>query len=155
MSSALDTFRAQREAVDKVHARLTEVANLVRRLQAQVDAIAQNQAFRQVLRDEELWLEGARHTVAEVRAFREDEMRRFWPAVWRRWVAAMAFALTSAAAFGAGYVWVSRPYEAELGSLRTRVELLDTVAQRVIAMTPAERRQFDALMKRTAATPRR
>ena len=146
MSSALDTFRAQREAVDQVHARLTEVANLVGRLQAQVDAIAQNQAFRQVLRDEELWLEGARHTVAEVRAFREDEMRRFWPAVWRRWIAAMAFALLSLVGFGAGYVWAARPREAELATLRVRVELLDLVARRVMKMSPAERRQFDGLM---------
>jgi hypothetical protein len=33
MSSALDAFRAQREAVDQVHARLTELAELLRNLQ--------------------------------------------------------------------------------------------------------------------------
>jgi hypothetical protein len=38
-----------------------------------------------------------------------------------------------------------------LASLRQRVELLDFVAQRVITMTPAERRQFDARM--TFGTP--
>jgi hypothetical protein len=78
-------------------------------------------------------------------------LRRFWPAVWRRWVIAAVFALISAAA-GAGYSWVSKPYEAELATLRARVELLDMIAQRVIKMTPAERRQFDALMKSTART---
>jgi hypothetical protein len=149
MPSALEVFRAQREAVDQVHARLTEVAELVGRLQAQVDAIAQNQAFLQVLRNEEQWLESAQRTIAEVRAFREEEVRRFWPAVWRRWTVALFFALASAAAFGAGYAWAARPYEAELASLRLRVELLDTVAQRVVTMTPAERRQFDSLMKWT------
>jgi hypothetical protein len=113
-----------------------------------------DQALRQVLRDEEHWLESARRTIADVRALRQDELRRFWPAVWRRWAVALAFALASAGAFGAGYVWASRPYEAELASLRTRVELLDVVAQRVITMTPAERRQFDALMRKTAAAPR-
>jgi hypothetical protein len=147
MSSALDMFRAQREAVDQVHSRLTDVAELLRSLRTQVDAVSQDQALRQVLREEERWLESARRTIAEVRAFREDEMRRFWPAMWRRWAVALTFALASAAAFGAGYVWASRPYDAELNNLRTRVELLDAVAQRVITMTPAERRQFDALMR--------
>jgi hypothetical protein len=151
MSSALDIFRAQREAVDQVHSRLTEVGELLRGLRAQADAIAQDQALRQVLRDEEHWLESARRTIAEVRALREDDMHRFWPAVWRRWAVALLFALASAGAFGAGYVWASRPYEAELDSLRTRVELLDVVAQRVITMTPAERRQFDSMMKWTAS----
>jgi hypothetical protein len=132
MPSALETFRVQREAVDQVHSRLTEVAELLRALRAQVDAIAQDQALRQVLRDEEHCLESARRTFAEVRALRQDELRRFWPAV-----------------------WASRPYEAELASLRTRVELLDVIAHRVITMTPAERRQFDALMRQTAPAPRR
>jgi hypothetical protein len=34
------------------------------------------------------------------------------------------------------------------------VELLDFVAQRIITMTPSERRQFDALMKGPATTGR-
>jgi hypothetical protein len=147
MSNALDAFRAQREAVEQVHARLTDVADLVGRLQRQVDSIAQDQSLRQVLRDEELWLEGARRTLEEVRAFREEEMRRFWPATCRRWAVALTFALASASVFGAGYVWATRPYEAEVVSLRSRVELADVIAQRLLQMTPGERRQFDALMK--------
>ena len=154
MSSALDAFRAQREAVDQVQARLTEVAALVRALQTQVDAIAQDQTLRQVLRDEAHWLEMALRAIEEVRAFRELELRRFWPAMWRRWAVAMAFALAAAAAFGSGYAWASRPHEAELVALRSRVELLDAVAQRVLTMTPAERRQFDALLRLNSA-PRR
>jgi hypothetical protein len=31
--------------------------------------------------------------------------------------------------------------------LRFRVEVLDAVAARILTMTPAERRQFDVLMK--------
>jgi hypothetical protein len=57
------------------------------------------------------------------------------------------FALAAAAAFGAGHGWASRPYEAELASLRVRVEVLDAVGARILTMTPAERRQFDTLMK--------
>ena len=81
-------------------------------------------------------------------------MRRFWPAVWRRWAVAVVFALAGAAAFGGGYVWASQPYQGELASLRSRVELLDFVAQRIITMTPNERRQFDALMNGAAAPGR-
>jgi hypothetical protein len=55
--------------------------------------------------------------------------------------------LATLGSFGATYVWASRPYEAELESLRRRVELLDFVAQRVLTMTPTERRQFDYLMR--------
>jgi hypothetical protein len=85
--------------------------------------------------------------IKEVRYFREVETRRFWPAIWRRWLAAVAFALAGAAAFGVGHVWASRPYEAEVASLRFRVEALDAVAARILTMTPAERRQFEVLMK--------
>jgi hypothetical protein len=147
MASALDAFRAQREAADQVHARLTEVAALLRALQGQVDAIAQNHALRDVLRDEQAWLEQAQRTIGDVRAFREQEVRRFWPAVWRRWAVAVVFALAVAATFGLGYAWASHPDEAELVTLRARVELLDSVAQRVLTMTPSERRQFDGLMR--------
>lgn len=147
MSSALDAFRAQREAVDQLHARLMDVADLVRTLQGQVETIGQDRALRDVLRDEQNWLERAQRTIVEVRAFREQEMRQFWPAVWRRWAVAAVFALAAAGAFGAGYAWASRPYETEVAALRSRVELLDAVAQRVMKMTPSERRQFDALMK--------
>lgn len=114
MSNALDAFRAQRKAVEDVHTRLTEVADLIGRLQSQVNAIAQDPVLRQVLRDEERWLETARLTIAEVRAFREEEARRYWPGVWRRWVVATAFALASSAVFGAGYVWANRPYKRSL-----------------------------------------
>jgi hypothetical protein len=155
VSNALDAFRAQQEAVEQVHVRLGEVADLIGRLQGQVNAITQDRALRQVLRDEERWLESARRTIEEVRLFREEEARRFWPAVWRRWAVVTAFALASVAAFGVGYVWASRPYEAELASLRARVELLDTMARRVLTMTAAERRQFDALMKWTASPSNR
>ena len=55
--------------------------------------------------------------------------------------------LATGLATGAGYVWAARPHEAELASLRAGVELGDTVARRVLEMTPVERRQFEVLMK--------
>jgi hypothetical protein len=154
MSGALEAFRAQREAVDDLRARVVEVAKLIADVTAQVETVARDPALRDVLSAERAWLAQTERVLEQVRALREDEVRRFWPAVWRPWAAALMFALAAAAAFGSGYVWAVRPYEAELASLRDRVELLDFVAQRVITMTPAERREFDSLMK-FGALPKR
>ena len=147
MESSLDTFRAQREAADQVHARLTEVSQLLNQVQSQVDAVAGNADLRAVLRDEQNWLRQAQTLLADVRYFREQERVRFWPGVWRRWALALVFALASAAAAGAGCAWVTQPYAAELGALRDRAGFSEIIAQRMATMTAAERRQFDALMK--------
>lgn len=147
MASALDTFRAQREAADAVYARLTEVSQLLQQLRGQADALARNDELMKILQLEQSWLQQAKHTVAEVRDFREFEMRRFWPSVWRRWALALVFALASAGAAAAGYGWITKPYATELATLRSRTELADFVEQRILTMTPAERRQLDALMK--------
>ncbi|HKV98217.1 MAG TPA: hypothetical protein VJN96_00265 [Vicinamibacterales bacterium] len=147
MSSALDAFRAQKEAVEQIHARLTDMSDLLRTINGQVEAIAANPTLHRFVSDETNLLEQTQRTLRELRAFREEERRRFWPGVWRRWAVALVFALASAAACGAGYVWAAGPHEAELAALRARAELLDYVAQRVIKMTPSERSEFDALMK--------
>src|SRR5438105_4626490 len=101
MSSALDTFRAQREAVDSVYGRLQEVCDLLRQVRQQVDGLADDDELRAVLQREQSWLAQAQRTVEEVRRWRELEARRFWPGVWRRWMIALFFALASAAAAGA------------------------------------------------------
>ena len=154
MSSALETFRAQKEAVEQIHARLADVSDLLRTIHGQVEAITANPTLSRLVSDETNLLEQTQRTLRDLRAFREDERRRFWPGVWRRWVVALVFALASAAAFGAGYVWAARPHEAELAALRACTELLDYVAQRVIKMTPTERSEFDALMKWNGAPKR-
>ena len=59
------------------------------------------------------------------------------------------FAVVTTGAASAGYVWAARPDAAELVDLRARMDRLDVIAERVLTMTPAERRQFDALMKGT------
>ena len=89
MESSLDAFRAQREAVDKVHARLTEVSQLLNQVKSQVDVVAGNADLRAVLRDEQNWLRQAQALLADVRYFREQERLRFWPGVWRRWALAL------------------------------------------------------------------
>src|SRR5215470_1020673 len=110
MQTALDAFRAQREAADQVHARLTEVAELLEQLTKQVDAVAGNADLRGVLRDERDWLRQAHKLLVDVRNFREQEKLRFWPGVWRRWLVAVVLSLASAAAGGAGYSWWTEPY---------------------------------------------
>jgi len=147
MSSALNAFRAQREEAEQIHARLTQVVELLRAIRLEANVLAHDETLRKLLHEEQKWLARTKDLVNEVRQFRDAEARRFWPAVWRRWAVAVVFALAAAAAFGAGHVWASRPYEAELSSLRFRVEVLDAVGARILTMTPAERRQFDALMK--------
>ena len=147
MPTAIDTFRAQREAADGVYARLTEVSQLLHDLRGQADALVQNNELRAVLQREHSWLDQAQRTIDEARRWRELEMQRFWPGVWRRWALALVFALASAAAAGAGYGWITKPYTTNLAALRSRAELADLIEQRILTMTPAERRQLDALMK--------
>ncbi|MGH9410195.1 MAG: hypothetical protein ACRD1V_12160 [Vicinamibacterales bacterium] len=154
MSSAIEEFRALRVVVQDVQGQLVDVAKLLGTLRDDVSTLAQNPDLRTLLQEEQTWLARATDLVTQVRALRELERSQHRRAVWRRWVAAVVFSLVSAAACGAGYVWAAKPYESELASLRERVELLDFVAQRVITMTPAERRQFDALLKPGDFRPR-
>jgi hypothetical protein len=147
MSSAIDVFREQREAADQLQARLTEISELLHQVQQQVNAVATNNEFRTVLRDEHNWLQQAQLVASQVRAFREEDVLRFWPGVVRRWIVALLFALGSAAAAGASYAWAMKPHAAELEELRSRLAFVEVVEHRFVTMTPAERRQFDALMK--------
>ena len=151
MSSALEVFRAQREEAEQIHARLTDVVELLRAIRSEANVLAQDETLRKLLQEEQTSLVRTMDLISEARHFRELETKRFWPAMWRRWVVAALFALAAAAAFGAGYVWAGRPYEAELASLRFRVEVLDAVGARILTMTPAERRQFERLMNGSTA----
>ena len=147
MGSALDAFRAQQQAAEQIQARLTEVAGLLGQLRSQADAFAGNEHLRAVLRQEESWLESARRTVAEVRHWRQEEQKRYWPGVMKRWVVALGFALAASAAAGAGYGWITSPYTTELASLRSRIHLAEFIEHRLVTMTNVERRQFETLMR--------
>jgi hypothetical protein len=146
MANALDAFRAQQEAAEAVHARLSELLPLVEELRRQVDTLALHPELKELLREERHWLALAQETVLEVRRWRESEQSRFSKAAAWRWVVASAFALAAAAAAGAGYARVSGAHEAELGLLRQRAELADLIDARVRTMSANERRQFDALL---------
>jgi len=73
MPSAIDAFRAQREAAEGIYAWLEQTADLLARLRQEADAIAHNDDLRAVLQREESWLAQAERTVAEVREWRERD----------------------------------------------------------------------------------
>ena len=111
MGNALEEFRAQREAVEDVRARLLEVVGLLQSIRQETAVLVHDQAFRKLLDDEQTWLLRAQDLVRQVQRFREAEISRFWPAVWRRWAAAVVLVLAAGVAAGIGYTWVGRPYE--------------------------------------------
>jgi hypothetical protein len=147
MGNALDAFRAQREAAEQLHAQLTVVSARLVTLHEQIAGLALNHELKAMLRDEQTWLAQVQDTVGEVRRWRQQEMPRFWWALVWRWTVACAFAVASTGLAGAGYAWVTRPYAAEITTLRPRAEFADRIERRLLTMTPAERRQFERLMQ--------
>ena len=146
MPSAIETFRAQREAVEQVHTELLEVSRLLGQLSTQATALAADKELRAVMQEEQRWLTEARQMVAEARYFRQSVDHR-WPARLRRWALACLFALASAMAAGAGFGAVTKRDAAEDALQRNRAAFAEQILERLNAMTPAERHQFDRLLK--------
>jgi hypothetical protein len=145
MPNALDMFRAQREAADALHARITEVTRLLEAARQQIDGLALSRDLKETLRDEQIWLERTERAVAQVRYWRESEQGRFgWSIVWR-WTVAVALALGAVSFTSAAQTWMAA--RTENRELRERAEFGDVVSRRLQTMTPAERRQFDRLMQ--------
>jgi hypothetical protein len=148
MPNALDAFRAQREAFEQMNASLKEFCALVAGARSQIDGLSLNAAdLKAVLREEQAWLDKAQAVVAEVRRWREQEVRRFWFAVFWRWALACVFALVSAAVAGAGYAWATPPHAQEIERLRSKADLAEMIDRRLRDLTPAQRREFSRLMK--------
>jgi hypothetical protein len=152
--NALDTFRAQQEAASQLLARLNDVSQLLNHLRREVDGLTHDKTLQTLLEKEQAWLERTQQTVAEVRAWRDEERRRWWPGVMTRWIIAVVFALASAALAGAGYVWAIKPYASEIATCQARAEFGNAIERRILTMTAAERRQFDSLMKLRNGQPR-
>ena len=147
MHSALDTFRAQQEAVDAIYARLRDVAGLLAELRKQTDTLQRTDELKQLVVREERWLAEARQTVIEVQRWRENDARLFWRGFVVRWLVAAMFAVVAAAAAGGGYATFTKPYERELEQLRDQAAFGRSVEQRALSMSATERRQFDELMR--------
>jgi hypothetical protein len=147
MSNALDAFKAQRTAVQALRADLAEVATLVSTLQPQFDRLKIDQALKDTLDAETKWLVRVQELVRDVRAFREVEFRRFRLGVVWRWALACLFALAAIGVGEAARARAENPTSEELEQLRAQAAFAAVVQQRVSTMTPAERQQFDRLMK--------
>jgi hypothetical protein len=146
MANALDAFRAQREAVDQMQARLGELSDRLERLRAQVEDLSLHEEVKTALRDQQLWLVQAQRTMQEVRRWREIESRRVWsPVLWRWWLA-LTFSLISTWLAGAGYAWMTEPHAAELERLRRQASFSAFIERRLERMTPADVRAFERLM---------
>jgi TnpA family transposase len=147
MGNTLDVFKAQQQAIERVHVRLTEVAALVASLKAQVDELRLGQELRQTLEAQQAWLANTNELLQDVRRWGDGELRQARRT--RRWrrLLPFAFALAASAATGAGLVWAWHPYAAEFARLQAQAELAKQVESRVAAMTAAERQQFERLMK--------
>ena len=127
MPNALDMYRAQQSAAQEVHAKLTEVSALVQQVTREVDALVKNYDLRNLIRQEQAWLEQAERTVKEVQRWRALEAYRFWPGVIYRWAFALAFGLFAVWAIGAGQPWMNQDRDREIASLRSRGEILDVI----------------------------
>ena len=149
MGNTLDVFKAQQLAVERVHARLTEVAALVASLKTQVDELRLGQELRQTLEAEQAWLANTNELLRDVRTWRDGELRQARRTQRWRWLLPLAFALAASVATGAGLVWAWHPYAAEFARLQAHAALADQLESRVAAMTAAEREQFERLMKLT------
>jgi hypothetical protein len=147
MSNTLDAFKAQRDAAEAVRAKLAEVAALVSTLQPQIEALRVDQALRDTFEKETRWLMQVKELVREVRAFRESEFRRFRLGVVWRWALACLFALAAIGVRDAVTGWTQNQYAEQLDQLRSQAALAEVVQRRLSTMTPAERQQFDRLMK--------
>jgi len=151
MPNAIDAFRAQREAAEAVYERLQEISALLAQVRQEVDAVAGNAELRALLQREEAWLAQASRTISEVSAWREHEAQRFLPSVAWRWALALVFALVAVWIAGAGHAYIAKPQEDELRDLRARAAFVESIEDRVLTMTPEERRRFDELFPSHAA----
>ncbi len=92
MANALDEFlRSTRKRPELLpYARLRETSALLQSIQSDVARLVDHKALRELLSEQAVWLEHAARAVKDVRALRDDDIRRFWPAMWKRWAVATA-----------------------------------------------------------------
>ena len=100
---ALDEFRAHRDAAEDVRAKLSELAKLLGEIRGTTEALVRDDRLIRLLEEERQWLSRAEGVIEKARYFREREVNRFWPAVWRRWVVVVVLACATGFAAAAGY----------------------------------------------------
>jgi hypothetical protein len=150
MGNALDVFRAQQQAVDDLHSRLTEVAALLSDLKKEVAVLGVSDDLKHTLEAEHAWLARLHDLLGDVQSWRGCEFRRMRRTMLWQWGLVITFALAASAASGAGFLWASQPYASELASLRSEAKFAEFVERRVAQMTALERQQFERLMRWSA-----
>jgi hypothetical protein len=147
MANALDTFREHRVAAGQAYAALTKTSELVRGLQSQVNALTRIDELKTLLQQQRplasggptaSWrrCDGCAMMRCDASGRRSADGRSLSSSRWHP-------PLQPARATHGR----TRPCQAELTALRSRISLAEFVEHRVFTMTPAERRQLDVLMR--------
>ncbi|HUR32526.1 MAG TPA: hypothetical protein VM032_01945 [Vicinamibacterales bacterium] len=146
MGASLDTFKQYKATLDELATLARTIEASIQSTRTNIDALMKPDSLGGLIDQQERWLTHTERAVTVVRDWYERDRRAHWPRLAWRWVAATAFALVASAAAGAGFVWASRPYAAEIEYLRDRNAFADSLEARMLKMTPAERRQLDAFL---------
>ena len=147
MANAVEMFKQQKAAFEELQQAAARIEQSLSRARTELDALARHEALRTLLVQEQQWLARTEAAVDRLRDWRYRESQLYGRPVAWRWALATTFALLTMAAAGAGYVWAARPYAEEIAYLRSRNAFADDLEARMVRMTPAERRQLDALLK--------
>lgn len=149
MSSSLDAFRQQRELLMALHEDAKQLNAAVASIRADLDALARHDALRDTLHHQQRWLQRAEAAMKTAQDWQRASARTLWPHLALRWLALALFALTAVVLSTATYAWATRPYADEVALLRARLMFVEQMERRMFQMSPAERRQFDTLLRGT------
>ena len=147
MTNALEAFRAQREAVEDLHSRVREVAGLLNQIQREVSHLTSHHQLREFLNEQRAWLARTEESISRLRALRQSDMYRVGRSIVWRWAVAVLFAVSAIAVAAAAYGWMARTKAADVALLHERARFAENIERRLGELTPAERRQFERLMR--------
>ena len=77
MSTALETFKKQQQTVEALNQQASELGHAIAWARKELDVIARHEALRDILVQEQQWLQRTEDAVRTVRAWRADEARTF------------------------------------------------------------------------------
>ena len=147
MSSSFEMFRQQRELLAALNQEAMHLSSAIERVRADLKAIAQHEALRDTLIQEQRWVQRTEAAVHAAQEWQRATARHVWPHMVWRWAALTTLALAATLLSVGIYAWVTKPYADEVAYLRARLAFVEQLERRMLQMTPAERRTFDALLK--------
>lgn len=147
MSSSFEMFRQQRELLAALNQEAQNLSAAIARVRSDLEAIAQHDALRDTLIQEQRWLQRTEAAMHAAQEWQRATARHVWPQLIWRWAALATFALAATALSVSIYASVTKPYADEVAYLRARLAFVEQLERRMLQMSPAERRAFDALLK--------